>query len=531
MKIVVADELPASALELLRNEPGWVIDARSGRTPSALAADLSDADALMVRSATQVTAQLLAAAPQLRIVARAGTGVDNVDVAAASARGILVVNAPGANSISVAEHALALMLALARLVPAADQAMKDGRWEKKRFLGNELRGKTLGVAGLGRIGQEVAQRARSFGMRIVAHDPYISAEIAATLGAELLTFDALCATADYITLHLPLTAETKRIFNDERFALCKPGLRLINTARGELIDEGALRRAIEAGIVEGAGLDVFEQEPPKDWTLAKLPQVVATPHIAASTEEAQELVGTDTAATVRDFLRSGIVRNAVNFPSLQAEELQRLQPWIRLAEQLGGMAAQMGTARIEALVVRYCGALTDSRSVGVLAASAAAGVLRPILSTGVSIVNARDEARARGIDITESRSARARDYATLLTITLKTDQGERCVEGTVFEPNSLRLVSVRDVKVEAPLGGTMLMIANSDQPGVIGEVGTILGRHKVNIANFALGRNETGAVGVVNVDEEADLPSVLDDAVAELRRVPAIREAWVVRLS
>ena len=531
MKIVIADDLPASALDLLRAEPGWVIDARSGRTPAVLAADLADADALMIRSATQVDARLLDAAPKLRIVARAGTGVDNVDVAAASARGVLVVNAPGANSISVAEHALALMLALARLVPAADRAMKDGRWEKKRFLGNELRGKTLGVAGLGRIGQEVAQRARPFGMRIVAHDPYISAEVAAGLGVELLTLDALCETSDYITLHLPLTAETRHVFNDARFSRCKAGLRLVNTARGELIDEAALRRAIDSGIVEGAGLDVFEQEPPKDWSLAQLPQVVATPHIAASTEEAQELVGTDTAATVRDFLRTGIVRNAVNFPALQADELQRLQPWIRLADQLGGLAEQMGTARVEALDVRYCGALTDSRAVGVLAASAAAGMLRPILSSGVSMVNARAVARERGIDIVESRSSRARDYATLLTITLKTDRGDRCVEGTVFEPNSLRLVSVRDVKVEAPLGGTMLIIANDDQPGVIGEVGTILGRHKVNIANFALGRNDRGAVGVVNVDEEADSPVVLDTALAELRKVPAVREAWVVRLT
>jgi D-3-phosphoglycerate dehydrogenase len=259
--------------------------------------------------------------------------------------------------------------------------------------------------------------------------------------------------------------------------------------------------------------------------------VVATPHIAASTEEAQELVGTDTAATVRDFLRTGVVRNAVNFPALQAEELLRLQPWIRLADQLGGLAAQMGTARIEALGVRYCGALTDSRAVGVLAASAAAGVLRPILSSGVSMINARAAARQRGIDIVESRSSRARDYATLLTITLKTDHGDRSVEGTVFEPNSQRLVSVRDVKVEAPLGGTMLIIANDDQPGVIGEVGTILGRHHVNIANFALGRNDRGAVGVVNVDEDVDRPLVLDAALAELRKVPAIREAWVVRLA
>ena len=531
MKIVIADDLPASALELLRAEQGWIIDARPGRSAAALAADLHDADALIVRSATQVTAQLLQAAPQLKIVARAGTGVDNVDVAAASARGVLVVNAPGANSISVAEHTLALMLALARLVPAADRAMKESRWDKKRFLGNELRGKTLGVAGLGRIGREVAQRARSFGMRVVAHDPYISADVAAGLGIELLTLDALCAVADSITLHLPLTPETRHVFNDARFAICKPGLRLVNTARGELIDEAALRRAIEAGIVEGAGLDVFEQEPLKDWSLAQLPQVVATPHIAASTEEAQELVGADTAATVRDFLRDGVVRNAVNFPSLQPDELQRLQPWIRLADQLGGLAAQMGTARIEALGVRYYGALADSRAVDVLAASAAAGVLRPILSSGVSIVNARAAAEARGMDIIESRSSRARDYAALLSIKLQTDKGERLVEGTVFEPNNARLVSARGVNVEAPLGGTMLIITNDDQPGVIGEVGTILGRHKVNIANFALGRNERGAIGVVNVDEDAESPSVLDDALAALRKVPAIREAWVVRLT
>ena len=531
MKIVVADDLPASALDLLRAESGWVVDARSGRTPAALAADLADADALMVRSATRVDAALLAAAPNLRIVARAGTGVDNVDVTAASARGILVVNAPGANSISVAEHACALMLALARSVPAADRAMKDARWEKKKFLGTELRGKTLGVAGLGRIGQEVALRARAFGMRLVAHDPFISKDIAAGLGVELMTLDEVCATADYLSLHLPSTAETKHLFNDERFARCKPGIRLINTARGELIDEAALRRAIEKGQVGGAGLDVFEQEPPPDWSLAQLPQVVATPHIAASTEEAQELVGTETAATVRDFLRAGIVRNAVNFPSIQPEEMQRLQPWIRLADQLGAIASQMGTARIEALGVRYYGALVESRGVDVLAASAAAGVLRPILSSGVSIVNARAVARERGIDIVESRSTRTRHFTSLVSIKLTTDAGDRWVEGTVFEPNSPRLVSVRGVDVEAPLGGTMLIIANQDQPGVIGEVGTILGRHGVNIASFALGRSELGAIGVVNVDEEAGAPRILDGAVEELRKVPAIREAWVIRLA
>jgi len=531
LKIVVADELPASALDLLRGEPGWVVEFRAGRSPAELAAALADADALMVRSATKVDARLLEAAPRLRIVARAGTGVDNVDVAAASLRGVLVVNAPGANSISVAEHALALMLALARSVPAADRAMKEHRWEKKRFLGTELRGKTLGVAGLGRIGQEVAQRARAFGMRIVAHDPYISADLAGALGVRLLSLDELCATVDYITLHLPSTAETRHLFNDARFAGCKRGLRLVNTARGELIDEGALRRAIDSGIVAGAALDVFEQEPLTDWSLVELPQLVATPHIAASTEEAQELVGTDTAATVRDFLRDGVVRNAVNFPSIQADELQRLQPWIRLADRLGGLVAQMGTARIEALGVRYYGALVEIRGVDVLAASAAAGVLRPILSSGVSIVNACAAARARGIDIVESRSSRSRHFTSLVSIKLHTDGGERWVEGTVFEPDSLRLVSVRGINVEAPLGGTMLIIANDDQPGVIGEVGTILGRHRVNIANFALGRGEDGAIGVVNIDEETAAPGALQKAVGELRKVPAIREAWVVRLT
>jgi len=530
MKIVVADDLPASALDLLRAEAGWVVDARPGRAPAALAADLADADALLVRSATKVDAQLIASAPRLRIVARAGTGVDNVDVAAASARGVLVVNAPGANSISVAEHACALMLALARAVPAADRAMKDARWDKKKFLGTELRGKTLGIAGLGRIGQEVALRARAFGMQLAAHDPYISKEIADGLGVALMTLDDLCARADYLTLHLPSTAETKHLFNDERFARCRPGIRLINTARGELIDEDALRRALESGIVGGAALDVFNQEPPSDWSLAQLPQVIATPHIAASTEEAQELVGTETAATVRDFLRDGIVRNAVNFPSINPEELQRLQPWIRLSDHLAGLVSQMGTARIEELGVRYYGALVESRGVDVIAASAAAGVLRPILSSGVSIVNARAVARARGIDIIESRSSRSRHFTSLLSIKLRTDAGERWVEGTVFEPNSPRLVSVRGVEVEAPLGGTMLMIANDDQPGVIGEVGTILGRHGVNIANFALGRGDTGAIGVVNVDEDAGASRTLDAAVEELRRVPAIREAWLIRL-
>jgi D-3-phosphoglycerate dehydrogenase len=531
IKIVVSDDLPASALELLRAEHGWHVDARSGRPPAELAAALADADALLVRSATKVTADLLAAAPKLRIVARAGTGVDNVDVAAASGRGILVVNAPGANSISVAEHAWALMLALARSVPAADRAMKDAKWEKKRFLGTELRGKTLGIAGLGRIGQEVAQRARAFGMRVMAHDPFISREIAEGMGVELLSFDEVCAAADFLTLHLPSTSETHHLLNGERFARMKRGVRIVNTARGELIDEAALQAAIERGVVAAAALDVFEKEPPADWALARMPQVVATPHIAASTEEAQELVGLDTAAAVRDFLRDGVVRNAVNFPSVHPDELQRLQPWVRLADHLATLLTQMGAARIQAIGLRYYGALAQTRAAEVLAASAAAGLLRPILSGGVSMINARAVARERGIEIIESRSTRTRDFTSLVSVKLHTSDGERWAEGTVFEPNSPRLVSIDGINVEAPLaGGTLLVISNQDQPGVIGQVGTILGQHRINIASFALGRNDTGAaLGIVGLDEVASTPD-LDAAVEAIRQVPAIRAAWVVRL-
>ena len=529
MKIVVSDDLPESALDILRSQ-GWEIDARSGRKPEDLAKDLADADALIVRSATKVTKDLLAAAPKLRIIGRAGSGVDNIDMPAASGKGVLVVNAPGANSIAVAEQALALMLSLARSVPAADQAMKAGKWEKKKFMGTELRNKVLGIAGLGRIGQEVAARARSFGMTIVAYDPYISADVAASIGVELKSLDEVCATADYLTLHMPSTPDTKNLFNDERFAKCKKGIRIINTARGELIDEAALCRAIENGNVGGAGIDVFQKEPPVDWTLPQLAKVVATPHLAASTEEAQEQVGLDTAGAVRDFLAKGVVRNAVNFPAVPADELQRLQPWLRLAEGLAAVVSQMGPARVEQIALRYYGALADNRAAELLASSAAAGVLRPILSGGVSVVNARAAAKERGIEITETRSSRARDFASLVSLKLHPSDGERWVEGTVFEPSNPRLVSVRGVNVEAPLSGTLLIISNDDQPGVIGEVGTILGTHGVNIANFALGRNETGAIGVVNVDEETTRAGELAAAVDSIRKIGAVRDAWVVRI-
>ena len=529
MHIIVADQLPASALALLSDVPSWTVDARSGRSAAALAPDLADADALVVRSATRVDATLLEAAPRLRVIARAGTGVDNVDLAAATARGILVINAPGANSISVAEHALALMLSLARAVPAADASMKRGVWDKKSLMGAELRGKTLGLVGLGRIGQEVAARARAFGMEIVAHDPFISDRVAASLGIELLGLDALCARADYVSLHVPVTPETRGLFDAARFHSCKRGMRIVNTARGELIDSTALADAIESGHVGGAGVDVFEVEPPADWRLARLPQVVATPHIAASTSEAQEQVGIETIAGVRDFLLEGIVRNAVNFPAISSDEMLQLRPYLALAERLGALAAHLSDGRTQALGVRHYGPIVSAHG-GLIVSAAVAGLLRPMLSSGVTFVNARDVAAQRGIEIIESRSSRPRNFANLLSIKLHTSTGERWLEGTVFEPGRPRLTLIDGVDLEAPLEGTLLIVHNDDQPGVIGEVGSILGRHRINIAGFTLGRSPGGATGVVNLDSGAG-EHRLTDAVAEIRRVDAVRDARVAAIT
>jgi D-3-phosphoglycerate dehydrogenase len=525
VKILVADDLPASAVDLLRKE-GWDIDARTGRTAEQLANDLSDADAIVVRSATRVTSALIDAAPKLRAIARAGTGVDNVDVPAASARGIVVMNAPGANSVSVAELAMALVLALARHIPGADQAMKQGKWEKKKFLGEEVRNKVLGLVGLGRIGQEVARRASGFGMRIVAHDPFVSEQTAAQLDVELVGLDDLFSRADYVSLHMPSTDHTRRLVNAERLAKAKKGIRIVNTARGDLIDETALADAIESGHVGGAALDVFENEPTVDHRLQKMPQVVATPHIAASTREGQELVGAETAAALRDFLKDGVIRNAVNFPSLSPEEFKRLQPFALLGERLGTFVAQMNDDRIREVSLRYYGELAQSRT-GLIVNGVLAGLFKPMLSTGVTVVNARSVAAEHGIEIVESRSTRQRNYTSLISIKLRTAHGERWVEGAVFENSGPRLVMVDGIRVEAPLEGAMIVVGNHDQPGVIGEIGTILGKHRVNIANFALGRDGGHAIGVVIVDETAPIPEAVLD---ELRGVQAIQSARLVRV-
>ena len=528
MKIVIADPLPSSAADLLRDQ-GWDIDAQTGRTTEELHAALADADALIVRSATRVDADLIARAPGLKLIARAGTGIDNVDLDAASASGILVVNAPGANSVSVAEHAFALLLTSARSIAQADGHMKAGRWEKKRLMGTELRGKTLGVVGLGRIGREVVHRAHAFGMRAVAHDPFISSQFAADLDVELLELDALCAQADFITLHVPSTG-TRPLFDAERLSQCKPTVRIINTARGTLIDEAALADAIEHGTIGGAGLDVFQTEPPSDTRLTGLTQVVATPHIAGSTREAQELVGLETATCVRDFLKTGVVRNAVNYPSLGPEALRRIQPYVALAERLGAFLGQISTGRIDTVAIRYYGELADGSN-ELLVGATLVGLFGTVLSSHVTPINARARAKERSIEVVETRSTRARNFTSLISIKLHTSDGERWAEGALFEQAGPRLVLLDGVTVEAPLEGTLVVIRNNDLPGVIGEVGMILGRHAINIATFALGRGPAGAVAVVKIDRgDADDPQVTDAVLDEIRAVAAVQQVAVARV-
>ena len=529
-KIVIADALPDSAADLLSRE-GWEVDARAGRPRDELLRDLRDAEGLIVRSSTQVDANLLAAAPHLKVIARAGTGIDNVDLNAASERGILVLNAPGANSVSVAEHTCALMLTLGRSITRADAAMKNGQWTKQALLGTELQGKTLGLVGLGRIGQEVASRARAFGMQIIAHDPYISEQVAKDFDAELVTLDELCERSDFVSLHVPTTDATHQMFDADQLARCKSGLRLINTARGDLIDESALTNAIESGQIGGAGLDVFEREPPIDSRLTALPEVVATPHIAGSTKEAQELVSTEVAASVRDYLGLGIVRNAVNFPSIAPEDLKRLQPFVDLAQKLGAFVAQLATGRTRTVGIRYYGDLATGNNEPIVAA-VLTGLFRTMLSSTVTLINARTVAEARDVEVVESRSSRPRNFTSLLSVQLHTSESELWVEGAIFEHGGARLILLDGVEIEADLEGSHIVIRNLDEPGVIGTVGSILGKAQVNIARFALGRGSAGAIAVINVDEPTKTDDrKLDEGLLEsLRAVPAIRAADLVRI-
>ena len=528
MKIIVADKISERGFALLR-EAGWdVVTPAAG----ALGGELATADALVVRSATKVTAELLEHAPRLRVVGRAGVGVDNIDVEAATHRGILVMNTPGGNAVSVAEHTFALMLAMARSVPQSNASIHAGRWEKSSAAGTELRGKTLGLVGLGRVGTEVARRARGLEMKVLAHDPYVTPAAAREVEVELVTLDELLKRADVISLHTSLSPATEKMFGAAVFAKMKRGARLVNCARGELIDEAALAEALKSGQLAAAAVDTFAEEPPKNSPLIGLANLIATPHIAGSTAEAQEEVGTAVAQQVRDYLADGLIRNAVNMPALSPEQYRRLRPYIDLGERLGALIAQAAPSpSFSRIRIRYAGEAAELGS-HVVRSAVLSGILNCVLAEKVNLVNASAVAAERGLIVEETTRRRERGFPNTVEVAVA-DGGDKdrelSVEGTVVSDGSPRILSLDGIGLEAPLEGTLLLTRNRDVPGVIGQIGTVLGNLGVNIATFALGRRSpvhgAEAVAMVRLD------GAVNESVAEkIREIPSITEARLIRL-
>ena len=525
-RVLVTDGLHAVGVDALRQH-GLEVETAGALGEAELIRRVADVEGLIVRSATRVTRAVLAGAGKLEVIGRAGAGVDTIDVDAATERGVVVMNTPGGNTTAVAEHTLALLLALARRVPAADAALKAGRWEKSRLQGIELLGKTLGIVGLGRIGGEVARRAAGFRMEVIAYDPYLTREAAERLGVASVELDELLARADFITIHTPLGADTRHLLGEDELARVKLGVRIVNCARGGIVDEAALARAIEAGRVAGAALDVFEQEPPPpDHPLIRLPQVVVTPHLGAATDEAQTAVALAIAEQMADALLRGVVVNAVNLPSMDAETSRGQAPWVGLAEKLGLFLAQMAEGRMAEARLTYAGEVAG-RPTATLTLAFLRGLLGTILSEHVTDVNAMLIAKSRGLRVTETSTTEAADYASLLTGELRTDRGVSSVAGTVFFTREPRFVQIDGYPLEALPTGYMLVFANLDVPGVIGRIGTLCGRHGINIAGMQLGRERRGgrAVSILNLDDP--LP---DAVLEEIRAMPDIVLAKLVRL-
>ena len=531
MKIVVAEKVAANAIQLLKDEAGWTVLTHDQLT-NGLEAALPDADALIVRSAVDVNTQVLRGANKLRVIGRAGVGVDNIDLEAATKAGIAVMNTPGANAVAVAEHTIALMLALARHLCRADSTTRAGKWEKKSLQGTELRGKTLGIVGLGRIGMEVARRAKAFDMNVLAHDPFVSASLAREQGIQLAELDQIYAASDYLTLHVGLTPQTTGMINEKSLARMKKGVRIINCARGELLDEAAVAVALKNKQIGGLAVDVFTEEPPKNSPLLALDNVIATPHIAGSTNEAQDAVGVQIASQVREYLKRGVIQNAVNMPSIDHQQYTQMQPYIALAEKLGAFLANVvpASGSIQEISIRYTGRLAEWNT-ELIRNAAIQGVLNQRVAERANVVNAAAIAQERGIQVHESKkpegaSGRAADVVTVL---LKTTSDERLVRGGVMHGTSLRLLGVDAIDIEVPLDGNLIYMRNRDVPGVVGKVGTLLGRHNINIANFALGRREVKegaeAMAVVQVDSPAS-----EVVLQDIARLPEIQEVRGIRL-
>jgi D-3-phosphoglycerate dehydrogenase / 2-oxoglutarate reductase len=526
MKILVADKISERGLALLR-ETGWeVVTPAAADVPTQIA----DAEGLVVRSATKVTSALLKNAPKLRVVGRAGVGVDNVDMAAATHNGVLVMNTPGGNSVSVAEHTFALLLGFARSVPQANASIHAGKWEKSAFSGTELKGKTLGLLGLGRIGTEVARRARSFEMKVLAHDPFVTPAAAREVDVELVPFEELLKRSDVLSLHTALSPSTEKIINAAALAQMKKGAVLVNCARGELIDEAALAEALKSGKLAGAAVDTFAKEPPKESPLIGLPNLIATPHIAGSTKEAQEEVGTAIAQQIKDYLKDGLIRNAVNMPAISAEQYRRLRPYLELGERLGTFVSQAAaTQSFSRIRIRYAGEPTELGT-HLIRSAVLIGILNPILDEKVNLVNAAEEAASRGLVVEETTQRRERGFPNTVEVSAAVDGArELTVEGTVGQDGSARILALDGIGLEAALEGTMLLTRNVDVPGVIGKIGTALGDLGVNIATFALGRRApvhgAEALALLGLDGEIDA-----SVTQKIRALPSVTDARLVRL-
>jgi D-3-phosphoglycerate dehydrogenase len=527
-RVLVSDKLAEEGLAVLREHPAVDLVVKTGLEPEALKQELRQADALLVRSATKVTADLIASAPKLAVIGRAGVGVDNIDVAAATQRGIVVCNSPEGNTIAAAEHTMALILALAREVPAASASVAAGEWKRGAFMGVELLNKTLGVIGLGKIGSEVAARAVAFGMRVIGHDPFVTSERAERLGVEVVEFDDLLARSDFITVHVPLTRDTQHLIGKTNLAKVKRGVRIINCSRGAVVDESALADAIREGTVAGAGLDVFEKEPPTDSPLVGLKNVVLTPHLGASTTEAQLKVAVDVAQQVIDVLEGRPARSAVNVIPVSPEVLRALEGYLPLAEKLGSLQGQLAEHPVESVELVYAGELAE-QDTRLLTRAFLKGLLAPVIDEPVNLVNASLIAESRGLQVVEARSRQSEDYVSLITSRVSADDTQRTIAGTLFGRSEARIVRMDGYRVDFVPQGHMLVSMHIDQPGMIGHVGTILGRHDVNIAGMHVGRERPrpGGLSVMVLAVDGPIPA---DVMDELRQVDGIETAQLVEL-
>ena len=518
-KVLISDKLSPEAAQIFRDR-GLEVDVNVGLSKEELLEIIGEYDGLAVRSATKATEPVIAAAKNLKVIGRAGIGVDNIDIPAATARGIVVMNTPFGNSVTTAEHAIAMMMSLVRMIPQANTSTHAGKWEKSKFMGTEITGKTLGVIGAGNIGSIVCARAKGLQMRVIAFDPFLSGERAGEIGVEKVDLDTLLKRADIITLHTPLTDDTRGIIGAESLAKMKKGARLVNCARGGLVDEAALKEALESGYLAGAALDVFEEEPAKDNALFGLDNLIATPHLGASTQEAQEKVALQVAEQMSDYLLTGAVTNAINMPSISADEAPRLKPYVELAEKLGLFAGQLTESAISAVQIEYEGAVAELNTKP-LTSAALMGLLKPQL-TDVNMVSAPVIAKQRGLKVQEVTREQQGIFETYIRLTVTTERQERSVAGTIYSTGQLRIIQVKGINIDCELGKHMLYVTNEDKPGFIGALGTALGEGGVNIATFNLGRAAQGGDAIALVEVDGPAPA---DVLEKVRALPHVKQA------